>query len=785
MKALIVAAWSAIVIAGAVTAALAIAAASGTNKIAPGATRAEAGAVPPFSTPLFIPPVLTDPNISINMQQTCEQVLPGPCTNMWTYNGTFPGPTIRRPTGQTAKVTFSNNLPLAAGPASVHNHGNHSSPENDGSPHKYLIPNGDSREYTYPHTEDGRNEQGATQFYHDHVMNNTGRNVWNGLAGFYIIDDPADPTTLPSGIYDVPLMIVDRTFDASNQIPYTFNTNGVVGDTFLVNGVFEPYLDVGDRKYRFRLLNNANFTSVVLGFGPDPLQVPMAITQIGTESGLLPAPAARNQGMIITPGERLDLVVDFSGKLGQNVYLFDIVSGTKLLEFRVTFDENDDSSIPAVLRPLPDIGTPTVNRQFTFGSNGVSWTINGQPFDHNRIDAQPVIGSTEAWTFINATGAPHVIHVHDVDQQCINRSNGPCQPWELQKESWFIGQGQAVTVKLKFSDFVGEYLIHCHILEHEDGGMMSNFEVISEDGTPTPTVPPATQTPTPSATASPTTAPPTPTPTSTPTAVPTSTNTPSVNTPTPTGTPSVNDIDADGVPNATDNCVSVPNPDQLNTDAAPLLGAPSSSPPLANPPPNDNTRPHGDGAGDACDSDDDNDGLSDQVEFELGVASPPGPCPLTTQPTNSKLLDSDGDGVRDGAECVLGSDAVDAGSRPPTCGALGQADTDGDRLCDPFEAQIGTNATLADTDGDGFTDGVEYRGYNSNALSTDTDGDGCGDRVEIASIDTNKIANSNDLVIVALQFGLTDRPTQDIDKNGIINSSDLLAIALNFNAFCT
>src|SRR3989304_5002832 len=163
--------------------------------------------------------------------------------------------------------------------------------------------------------EDGSPERGAPQFYHDHRMDQTARNVWMGLAGFYILDDPADPARLPSGQFDVPLAIADRQFDANNQIPYVFDPVGVLGDKILVNGTYQPYLDVGDRKYRFRILDasNARLYSLVLSSG-DPF------TQIGTESGLLPAPVSRTE-MRMAPGERLDVVVDFAGKLGQTLYL--------------------------------------------------------------------------------------------------------------------------------------------------------------------------------------------------------------------------------------------------------------------------------------------------------------------------------------------------------------------------------------------------------------------------------------------------------------------------------
>ena len=169
-----------------------------------------------FSHPLMFPPVNTTANISIGIDEGCVQILDGPCTNMWTYGGTYPGLTIRRPTGQRTDVTFTNNLDPGAGEMTIHNHGNHSTADNDGQPDTLLIPAGGSRIYTYEGIEEGNNQRGKMQFYHDHRMDVTGRNVWMGLTGMYIVDDPADPSTLPSGDFDLPLAIADRQFDAKN-----------------------------------------------------------------------------------------------------------------------------------------------------------------------------------------------------------------------------------------------------------------------------------------------------------------------------------------------------------------------------------------------------------------------------------------------------------------------------------------------------------------------------------------------------------------------------------------
>ena len=433
-----------------------------------------------FSHPLVFPPVNTNANVSIDIDGGCVQILDGPCTNMWTYGGTYPGLTIRRPTGQRTYVTFTNSLDPSAGEMTIHNHGNHSTANNDGQPDTLLIPTGASRTYTYEGTEEGGNQRGKMQFYHDHRMDVTARNVWMGLTGMYIVDDPADPATLPSGDFDLPLALADRQFDANNQIPYVFNPNGVTGDKFLVNGVYQPYLEVGDRKYRFRILNASNFRTYFLQLSNGD-----SFIQIGTESGLLPAPVTRS-AMRIGPAERLDVVVDFAGKLGQNIYLADTLTGTQLLEFRVTQDVTDDSSIPATLRPLPDIGEPTVTRNWSFNQTAGHWTINGLRFDHSRVDARPVLGTTEKWAFTNPTGQPHTVHIHDVSQQCVSRNGGACYPYEAMKETWYLAPGEVLEVKLKFTDHVGMYMLHCHMVEHEDDGMMTQFEVVRANPTPRP-----------------------------------------------------------------------------------------------------------------------------------------------------------------------------------------------------------------------------------------------------------------------------------------------------------
>ena len=465
------------------------------------------------STPLPIPPVLTGANITIPIQQASVQILPGQVTQMWTFGGMFPGPTIREPAGQTTHVTFENELPEAAGALTIHNHGEHVPAADDGQPEEtpgenLLIPPGGSRTYTYPLTENGAPERAAFQWYHDHRMDVTGRNVWDGLAGMFIIDDPVDAALpLPKGDYDIPLMVLDRSFDSNNQLAYPapvpFGTlgrtypgtgeppdDGLVGDHILVNGAYQPYVATERRRYRLRLLNASNASVYTFTLSND-----QAMTQVATESGLLPHPVDRTS-IELAPAERAEVVVDFSGDAGQNVSLQ--ANGTTALEFHVGSDPvADSSSVPGSLRPVPDLGTPVRNRTFDLGlaedpgRGRYAWNINGLTYDHTRVDAQPKLGTTETWTFTGAS-RNHAIHIHGTDFRVLSRDGSPPPPWEQGlKETVLVHPRETVVVALRFTDNLGTYVFHCHVLEHEDNGMMAQYQVTPDGDGGSSTSPPA------------------------------------------------------------------------------------------------------------------------------------------------------------------------------------------------------------------------------------------------------------------------------------------------------
>jgi FtsP/CotA-like multicopper oxidase with cupredoxin domain len=455
-----------------------------------------------FTLPLPIPPVETGSDITIHARTAPVQIVDGlPATEMWTFDGSFPGPTIRRPAGAQTKVTFVNDLPSGSGDLSIHNHGEHAASADDGQPDDELIAPAAQKTYTYDLTENGTSERAALQWYHDHRLDVTGRNVWNGLAGMFIVDDPVDAAlNLPSGARDVPLMIADRTLTATGVLTYPglaeppFDT--FAGDKTLVNGVYQPVLGVVDVRYRLRLLNASN--SRVMKFS---LSDGREMTQIATESGLLPAAVTRTE-VELAPAERAEVVVDFEGAPAQVMLRAD---GEDVLRFDVD-DQNlaDPSWTPAgALRALPDLGTSTRERSFGLGtveqSGHLRWGIAGKTFDHTRLDAEPKLGTTETWTFQGANGT-HVVHIHGTDFQVLSRTNGgvtaPPEAWEAGlKETILVHPKEKVVVKLRFTDHLGKFLFHCHVLEHEDNGMMAQYEVTADGDAPDEGVDPIPQTP--------------------------------------------------------------------------------------------------------------------------------------------------------------------------------------------------------------------------------------------------------------------------------------------------
>lgn len=431
----------------------------------------------PFLAELPVPPVLapvrstaTTDYYRVTMAATEQVVVNGLPARLWTYAGTYPGPTIQARRGRRVVVEQQNDLPFDT---VVHLHGGRVAPEHDGHPLD-VVPPGGRRTYVYEN-----DQPAATLHYHDHALMATAPHVYQGLAGFYLITDGVeDELDLPRGDQDVPLLLHDRIVDADGSFWYpSAMTDGLQGDTLIVNGAVQPRMKVATRQYRFRVLNGSNCRVYELALGNG-----RQFKIVGIDGGLLPAPVKR-PSVRLAPGERAELVVDFaSAAVGDHVVLRNLMgTGTTadVMRFDVTWKEPDPVRLPPTLRPFTPLVGATVTRDFQLSfDSAVGWVINGKGFDPDRIDASPAYGATEVWRFTNTTGMAHPMHLHLVQFQVLDRNGAPPPVEEVGwKDTVLVAPGEVVRVVTRFTGYRGRYVFHCHNLEHEDHDMMGQFEV--------------------------------------------------------------------------------------------------------------------------------------------------------------------------------------------------------------------------------------------------------------------------------------------------------------------
>jgi blue copper oxidase len=415
--------------------------------------------------PLHIPPTISPASNSLYAAQSTVNLGDGRAALAYAYNGFFPGPTFRAERGTSVGVTLINGLPKES---TIHWHGMIVPTAADGHPKDAAMP-GASYLYEY-----SINQRACMNWYHPHPHMLTGEQVCLGLAGAFIINDAEEAALgLPSGAYEVPLILRDANLDKVGNLIYNPRTSGFVGQIALLNGTRDPKLDVDTALYRFRILNGANARLFKLA-----LSNGASFYVIGNDGGLLASRVTLGQ-IEIGPGERLDLLVDFRElPVGTKLMLEDLNSGWKLLEFNVTRQVAVGGTIPTELSSITPLTNPLRTRFFSF--DGMS-RINGRIYDMERIDFQVPFGETELWRFSTNGNAPHPVHVHGASFQVQSRSGGRGMvfPWEAGwKDTVLLQDQETVDVLVRFEGFRGLYLMHCHKLEHEDMGMMANFEVV-------------------------------------------------------------------------------------------------------------------------------------------------------------------------------------------------------------------------------------------------------------------------------------------------------------------
>lgn len=404
------------------------------------------------------------------------------------YNKSLPGPTVEVRRGGTVRAHVHNEL---SEPTTVHWHGLVVPTAADGQPHD-AIPAGKSFSAAFPIVQ-----RASLNWYHPHPHLATASQVAYGLAGAFIIrDDEEDKLSLPGEKYEVPLIIRDANIDRQGNLTYSSKTNGFLGNVPLVNGTRDAGLEVDRSWYRFRILNGANARIFKLTLSPEsPFRL------IGNDGGLLPKSVDVAE-LEIAPAERLDVLVDCTGLGTDNeIRLLDASSGWTLLKLVGTgaaagtggIDANSTTPVPTAGGSLSSDGpqfSADVSAKRTFSFDGMT-RINGQVYDMDLISFRVRQGDVEEWEFRTNGNAPHPVHIHGASFQVISRTGGRNKlfPWEAGwKDTVLLHDREVVTVRIAFTEYAGRYLMHCHKLEHEDAGMMLNFEVLDPSaGTATTT----------------------------------------------------------------------------------------------------------------------------------------------------------------------------------------------------------------------------------------------------------------------------------------------------------
>lgn len=444
-----------------------------------------------FTVPLSTPQVvgntvnLTAQNISTVIQGF------GTVSGLGYQPNSILGPTIKINSGQSVTINLLNQL---GENTNTHWHGLKVPPVMDGHPEN-VISAGSSFNYNFT-----INQRAGLYWYHPHADGTTAKQAFQGLGGLFVVNDLEESALkLPSGSRELFLAIQDKRI-SSGKILYSptmhEQMSGLMGQYVLVNGNYSPFHLVETAKYRVRILNgsNARIYNLALSNGKP-------FTVIGNDGGLL-ATSKTVSSLMISPGERADLIIDFGG-LTLNSELF-LISKTfdggnsqgnqefRIMKFKVNSEIVDTYSIPnslSSIAPLTEsMSTKTrlfeiSNAHMMGGSSGMMMhTINNKSYDPNRIDETVTKGAVETWIFDNTYGnEPHPMHLHGVLFQILSRTGGRNTLTALEsgwKDIALCMPGEKVKVIIPFDGYSGKIIFHCHNLEHEESGMMGQYQVV-------------------------------------------------------------------------------------------------------------------------------------------------------------------------------------------------------------------------------------------------------------------------------------------------------------------
>ncbi len=426
---------------------------------------------------LPVPPVLEGKELKLDIRQG-ELELPFGTSKTLGFNGSYLGPTIRLSSGDLADISITNSI---SENTTVHWHGLHVPAEFDGGPHQ-IIPAGGSWNPVF-----AIKQSAATLWYHPHLMGQTAEHVYRGLAGMFIIDDDYSKSLdIPKdyGMNDIPLIIQDRRIGRDGSFEYNPGgpdiMMGYIGNAVLVNGAYKPELDLKKGTYRFRILNGSNSSIYRVTFSDKH-----RFTVIASDGGFLPKTVQTDQ-LVMSPGERYEILIDFTKKAETKIAL-DIMGGNshEIMTINTSRETGSYFEHPAALKyDHPDYSAKNLTKRvFNMETRGMGvFTINGQKMNMDRINFSLNQNSEEIWTVRNIgmgmMNIPHSFHVHDTQFTVLSLNGQPPGPlYAGPKDTILLFAGETAEIGVSFRDYTGVYMYHCHLLEHEDSGMMGQFMV--------------------------------------------------------------------------------------------------------------------------------------------------------------------------------------------------------------------------------------------------------------------------------------------------------------------
>ena len=438
----------------------------------------------PLSIALPIPALKTPTDISgvkhydLNIVKAQHTFYDNIQTNTYAIDSTYLGPTLLLKRGDSVSINYTNKLDIET---TMHGHGMHVPGDMDGTAHQPIAVGGTwSAQYTV-------NQKACTNWYHPHYLHKTAPHVYQGLAGFIIIEDSESQTLdLPKryGIDDIPLALQDRFFSVDKiSLDYSPSnmelTQGYIGDTFICNGAIEPTFDAEAKEIRFRLLNGSNSTVYDLGFSNGK-----SFKQIASDNAFLEQPVSMSR-ITLSPGERAEIVVDLTNDTGAAFTLHEYRNNKTFLNINVSKSVTSVTTVPTNLTTLDAIGRPIRSRRFTLDMQGMgNFTINGAAMDYNTINERLTLGEVEEWEIVNNMNADHNFHIHATHFRLISRNGSSAQVAENEKgykDVAYLPANESMKFIVKMTDFTTDdanpYMYHCHFLEHEDNGMMGQFTV--------------------------------------------------------------------------------------------------------------------------------------------------------------------------------------------------------------------------------------------------------------------------------------------------------------------